>query len=192
MAATIPTTEPAFATAGDTLAWRRSLPDYPAGEGWTLKYRLVNATAKIDITASADGDDYLISVAAATSSAWTAGAYAWVAWVEGGSSERYTVDQGSITIEPDIAAVTAAGYDARSEAEQALANLRSLLASFLATNGQINETRVGDHVVVFASADEIRKRIAVLELEVAREQRAEALAKGLPTNNRVLVRFGGE
>ena len=50
--ATTPTTEPASITAGDTLTWQKTLADYPATV-WTLKYRFINATAKVDITATA-------------------------------------------------------------------------------------------------------------------------------------------
>ena len=64
--ASIPTTEPETITAGDSLTWKRTLADYPAGT-WTLKYRLINADGKIDITATASGTDHLVSVEPATS-----------------------------------------------------------------------------------------------------------------------------
>jgi hypothetical protein len=67
---TPPTTEPSRVTAGDTIAWTKSLPDSPASSGWILKYRLINAAGKIDITATAAGNDHAVSVPAATSAAW--------------------------------------------------------------------------------------------------------------------------
>ena len=75
--ADIPTTEPAAVNAGDTVRWRRALADYPASAGWALTYTLLNAAGKITITASAQGDDHLVSVPAATSAGWAAGDYAW-------------------------------------------------------------------------------------------------------------------
>jgi hypothetical protein len=33
------TSEPVRITAGDTVAWTKALPDYPASAGWVLKYR---------------------------------------------------------------------------------------------------------------------------------------------------------
>jgi len=38
MAATIPTKEPLTIRAGDTIKWKRSIDDYKASDGWTLKY----------------------------------------------------------------------------------------------------------------------------------------------------------
>ena len=51
--------------AGDTLNFLVTLADYPASI-WTLYYRGINATAKLDITATADGDTHLVSVPPAT------------------------------------------------------------------------------------------------------------------------------
>jgi hypothetical protein len=56
MTAPVPTTEPASVVAGDTLTWKRTLADYPAGT-WTLKYRLINSAGKFDITATAERTD---------------------------------------------------------------------------------------------------------------------------------------
>ena len=35
----IATTEPSSLTAGDTATWLKSLPDYPATDGWALETR---------------------------------------------------------------------------------------------------------------------------------------------------------
>ena len=48
-----PTTEPASLQAGDTLRWQRTLPDYPASEGWVLSYRLINAQGKLESQSNA-------------------------------------------------------------------------------------------------------------------------------------------
>lgn len=187
MAQTIPTTEPAFVQAGDTVAWTRDLSDYPAS-AWTLKYRLINAAGKIDITATADGDAHRVSVAAATTAAWAAGDYTWQAYVEGGSSERYTVGAGRVTVKPDLAA-EAAGYEARSTARKALDDLRAALATWISSNGQVQEYSIAGRTMKYASAADIRARIQLLEREVAREEVAEKLAAGLDPGRRLLVRF---
>ena len=64
------TTEPARVTAGDTIAWTKTLSDYPASAGWVLAYTLINAGAKITITAAASGDDHAVTVLAATSAGY--------------------------------------------------------------------------------------------------------------------------
>ena len=188
MAQTEPTTEPALVTAGDTLVWRRSLADYPAS-AWTLKYRLINAGAKYDITAAASGDEHRVSVSAATSAAWTAGDYTWTAWVEGGSSERYTVGSGKLTVKPNLAAVSAAGFDTRSQAQQALDGLKAALTTYVSSRGHVAEYTIAGRMMKFRSASEIEEQIRFWERELAKEEQAERLAKGLPSRRRVLVRL---
>lgn len=187
MAQSIPTVEPAFLVAGDSVSWRRSLADFPASAGWTLAYRLINAAGKIDITAAPDGDAYLVEESAASTAAWAAGEYAWQAYVTQGA-ERFTVGSGTLRIKPDLAA-QAGGFDARSTARKALDDLRAALAAWVASNGHVNEADIGGRRVRFANAADIRARISMLEREVAREEAAERLAAGLPSGRRILVRF---
>ena len=71
----IPSVEPTAIIAGDTLAWTKSLADYPASAAWVLKYRLINAASKIDITATTSGADHLVSVAAAVTALYPVGLY---------------------------------------------------------------------------------------------------------------------
>lgn len=179
-----PTTEPASLQAGDTIRWQRLLPDYPASAGWVLSYRLINAQARIDIVAAADGDAHLVTIGAATSAAYEAGEYTTVAQVTRGT-DRHTVGQGTIVIKPDWAAA-ATGADARTPAQRALADLRAALMRWLSSQGHVQEYEIAGRRMRFASVDEIRQRIGIAEREVAREQ---ASATGKPVARRVLVRY---
>ena len=72
MAAETPTKEPLEIRAGDTVTWKKSVDDYRASDGWTLKYSLRGNGETIDITSTASDDAHLVSETAATSAAWTA------------------------------------------------------------------------------------------------------------------------
>ena len=123
MAASIPTTEPSSLRAGDTWQWRREdLADYPAS-AWTLVYYFRNASAHFDITASADGDAYAVTVAKA-SSGKAPGWYDWIAVVSS-ATERHEVDRGRLEILPDYA--TAAVLDGRSTARRILEAIDALI-----------------------------------------------------------------
>jgi hypothetical protein len=185
MTATVPTTEPADFVAGDTLTWSRSLSDYPAGT-WTLKYRLINAAGKVDITASASGTDHLVSVASATTAAYTAGVYAWLAWVEK-TGERHTVGNGTITIKPNIAALNT--LDARSNAKKILDQLMAAYTTYTASNGHVAEYEIGDRRMKYRSAADIIEQIDRWKAIVAAETRAERIAAGLGAGNSIKVRF---
>jgi hypothetical protein len=185
MAQTVPTREPASVTAGDSVTWRISLADFPASDGWTLKYRLINSAGAIDIESAAEGDDHLISEAAATSANWAAGDYTWQAYVEGGSSERYTVGTGRMTIKPDLAA-QAAGYDTRTTAAKTLAAVNAWLTS---RDLAVAEYEVAGRRMKYIPMAELLTLRSKLQAEVAREQAAERVALGLPSRSKVYVRF---
>lgn len=187
MAAPIPAIEPQYIQAGDTVSWTRHLFDHPAS-AWTLKYRLINASGKIDISAVADGEMHSISVDAAVTATWAAGEYTWQSYVEGGTSERHTIGRGRVIIRPDLAS-KAAGFEARSTARKALDDTRAALAAWISSHGHVNEADIGGRRVRFANVADIQGRIQFLEREVAREEAAEKLAAGINPPRRVLVRF---
>src|ERR1051326_3857193 len=96
--------EPSAITAGDTIMWAQSLPDYPAPT-WHLQYALrAPDLPLITITSTAQGSDHLISVAPVTSLTWPAGSYAFQVYaVNSGTGARVTVGTGTIIIRPDFA-----------------------------------------------------------------------------------------
>lgn len=180
----IPTIEPATVNAGDTVRWRRALPDYPASAGWVLTYTLLNAAGRITITASAHGDDHLVNVPAGTTAGWPDGDYAWRARVSGGG-EVYTVGEGRMTVKP---AFGASALDTRSSARKALEAVEAYLAdpnNIAAAQYEIAGRQLRRYTLpeLWAHRDRLR-------LEVLREEQAERLAAGLPDLRRVFVRFG--
>ena len=182
---TTPTTEPTSITAGDTLTWKKSLADYPAPT-WVLKYRLINATAKIDITAAASGADHLVSVLAATSAAYAAGSYAMTAWVET-ATERATVASGSIVVKPNLAIKTV--YDARSNAAIIVDQLMAAYKTYTASQGNVAEYEIAGRRMKYRSSAEILDQLNHWQSILAAEKRAERIAAGLGGGNKILVRF---
>lgn len=183
MAADIPTVEPAQIIAGDTLKFKISLGDYPANEGWTLAYTLVNASTRITFSASADGTEHLVNVSAATTSGYAAGFYDWRAQVSK-SGEVFTVRTGRFEVVSGFASAT----DARSHARTVLDNIEAVL-----------ENRATSKTLEYEIAGRRMKYIPVAELlqlrdkykaEVAREEAASDVARGLGDRRRVYVRFG--
>lgn len=188
MAIEIPTTEPARVRAGDTITWRKSLGEYPATAGWTLYYRLINAAAKFDITSSADGADHLVSVPITTSDDWTAGDYTLVAWVSNGT-ERVTLDPGRITVLPNLAAITAAGYDARTQAKKMLDAIDAALLS-LSTGERLAvvEAEIAGRRLKYDFSG-LQKLRNIYAAAVRSEENAERAALGLGGRNKLNVRL---
>lgn len=179
--------------AGDSLNFLTAGGAYPASSGWVLKYRLVPRTGTntaIELTASAEGSDHRIAVAASTTTAWAADNYTWISWVEK-SGEVYTLEQGQLTVQPNPR-TAAAGYDGRSQAEKALDDVRAAYASFVASSGTKRRYRIGEREMEFRSTTEIIQQINYWQIEVNRERRAMALAKGLPDPRKTYVRLNRE
>lgn len=183
MAAPTPTTEPSTLIAGDTAKWLKPLPDYLASAGWVLTYTLVNVTNRITFNATASGADHLVNVAASTTVGWAAGTYAWRAAVAL-SGEVYTVDSGNITIQPTFGAAS----DTRSSARKALKAINDYIEN--PNNLQAAEYTIAGRSLLRHNLSTLMEMRSQLIVEVAQEDAAANLARGLPDKRRVLVRFG--
>lgn len=186
MSADIPTTEPTSLRAGDTWQWRREdLADYPAS-AWTLTYYFRNASAYFDVTATADGDAFAVSVAKATTAGKASGWYDWIA-VATSATERFEVDRGRVEILPDYSA--AAVLDGRTWARKMLDYVEAELLS-RGSSGQLDliNAALGDRSLSRDKAGLISLR-SQLKAEVSRDEHAEAVRQGLGGKNRLLVRF---
>lgn len=167
----IPRSEPPELRAGVTWQWRREdlIADYPASS-WTLKYWMKQRAAAgghIEITASADSDNFSIVVAASTTQSYTAGKYDWAAEVSGGSSEVYEVDRGVLIVLARFDQASA--LDFRTHAEKMLEAIEALLEN-RGTVDQMEYTIGSRHL----------KRLSVKELTDWRDYyRAEVLSQAM-------------
>lgn len=127
MPADIPSTPPSRIQAGDTLQWNRTLSDYPAADGWQLKYTLVSASAAHNFQATANGDAFAVVVPASTTAAWDAGRYLLTEYVTDGT-QRFTLGTSDVLVVADIAAATG-GVDTRSHARKVLDAIEAWLES---------------------------------------------------------------
>lgn len=188
MAIEIPTTEPARVRAGDTVTWRKTLAEYPPSAGWTLYYRGISATAKFDITATNDADTHLVSVPKATTDDWVADDYTLIAWVAS-ATERVSLPGGRITVLPDLAAVTAAGYDSRTQAKKMLDAIDAALQSL--SSGErlaVVEAEVAGRRLKYNITGLMTLR-NLYAAQVRGEEAAERAALGLAPRNKINVRL---
>ena len=173
--------EPRTLRAGDTATWRRNLPEYQPLDGWVLSYRILFPTAAaISISCTVDGTDFVASIPAATSAAWTTGAATLVGRVAFGADAQ-TVYSSQLDVLPNLG--TAATLDSRTSAEKALADAEAALAGYLGSSGHIATWTLGDKTMTFRSSADIIQLINFYRREVVRERQAGGLMSG-----RILVR----
>lgn len=174
--------------AGETLNYRASAGDYPAGDGWALKL-VLNPRAggvNLSIDSAPDGSEHLLQASAATTATWTPGLYGWEIWAILGT-EKYRLEAGQIRILPSLLSAVA-GTDTRSDAEIALDAVRQMIGG-TATAGVLSY-RINDRELRRYGMTELLELQSSLANEVRREQDAAKMAAGLRTSRKVYVRMG--
>ena len=172
-------------TAGDAVAWRFYSVYFPADDGWAVSYALVNAAGQLTIDAGADGQSHLVDLAAADTLAWPPGEYRWQSYAAKGA-ERYTLDDGAITIKANFAAQTT-GYDARPHNYIVRDALQAVIEN-RATEAQSSMSIAGrtisemSHNELIEALKEVERRIMIYE----RKQRRK---RGQPSGSTIKARF---
>lgn len=110
--------------AGLTFDALLTLTAFPAPE-WSVTLHLRGPEA-INLAATADGSQHRLHADAATTADWSAGEY-WFTLRATRGAEVSEVEQGQLTIAPDVAALTEP-YDGRSQAQIALEAIDAVLA----------------------------------------------------------------
>ena len=171
--------------AGDTWAWTKALADYPASAGWSLSYafRLQQGSGLLDITASASGDNFAITVAASNTSALKSGIWLWASYVTLAGA-RYSVGTGTLTVKPNLALITF-DTDLRSDAKQAYDN--ALVAWKKVSMGQT--VMLNDRTYTQFTITELIKYVDRCKADYARELQGEAVAAGLSAGNKIKTSF---
>jgi enamine deaminase RidA (YjgF/YER057c/UK114 family) len=175
-------------TAGDTLDFTTSVPDYPASAGWTLKYRMVPRTGSnpaIALTAAADGDDYNVTATSTTTATWALDNYTWSAYVELGA-ERYTVDRGQLQIRAGSSTMVV-GTDGRTHARKVLDAIEALIES--KGSADVVEYTIGNRSIKKMPMADLLTWRNNYAYQVQSEERAERLANGLNAGGKIQVRF---
>jgi hypothetical protein len=183
---TIPKTEPSTITAGDTLTWSRSLPDYPATSGWALNYSLLSLAGSTQIGSAADGADHLIKVLPEVSSTYVPGTYNWQAWVTDGV-DRIQISRGTIEILPDYAATGTGALDTRSHVKKVLDAIEAVIEG-RAGKGDQELTIDGTRLVKMTAAELLDLRFRY-KAEYKLELQKVRIAQGKNSGRKIVTRF---
>jgi hypothetical protein len=179
--------------AGDTLDFVDQVPDYPATDGWTLKYLLAAqfvAPVQASVTLTATTyltTDYRVQAVPTVTELWAPGVYTWTRWVEKVGA-RQSLGEGRLEVRANPATLPQ-GYDGRSVAERALAEAEAALANFQATGGRIKSYSIAGRSMEFDAAGEFLTVISYWRREVMTERASKAKAEGRPDPRRIQIRL---
>lgn len=190
----IPTNEPLELRAGTTWKWTRDFSsNYPANDGWTLKYwfkKTGTSGANFSVDATPDGTQFAVTVAIATTATLTPGDYTWVAQATK-AGEIYDADSGKLKILPRYDA--AANLDDRSHNVKMLEAINACLENRASsTQREMVAYTIGIRSKTF---DVNESKAALVELKskyewfVYDEEGRAAMSKGEPNPRTVNARF---
>ena len=183
---TIPSQEPDDLVAGDLWQWKRPdlTTDYPTAS-YDLQYVARIEGGTTDITLTATGGEFTISVPSATTAGYTAGRWHWTAFiVRKSDSERAQIGDGVFVVAPDPANVDT---DPRTHAQKTLAAIEALLEN-RAT--KLDESySINGRSLTRLSPEELMNWRAKYRREVRNEKVAAARKAGKSTGRKFAVRF---
>ena len=187
MSIAVASIEPLQIAAGDTILFLKSLADYPAGDGWQLKYELTNADGQYEFTSTASGDSHSITVDASATAAWLPGDYTLNGYaVNSASGQRQQVYFNYLTIRPDY---TSAPGDNRTHAQKMLALIEAVQLGKAAHD--IVESEVETTRIRRLTPKELRDERDYWLAERSRETDLANTAAGRPSRRSVFAAFTG-
>jgi len=194
----VATREPLEIRAGDTVTWRREelTVDYPASDSWVLTYYFRGPSQPLNVDAEADGDEFLVTIAATETAKWNPGVYSWLARVSK-AGEVHSAGDGQVKVLVNLAA-DMLNYDGRSFSKQFQQvieqlclgkSLTEIAASTGLSVGQIEAYSIGNRSVTYAKKTELFALRDQMRRESAAEDKRAKIAQGEEVDNHIYVRF---
>jgi hypothetical protein len=176
--------EPVQITAGDTISFTKSLVNYPASAGWSLKYILNGGADPITFTSTASGDDHVILVSAATTAQWLPADYEMSGFAEN-AGVRNPFYLATLAVSTNVEAVDPG--DTRTHAQKMIVKLEAQLEK-MAEDDIIDSSVEGTEI-----RREARKEIYTMRKKYQRERESEIAAEniknGKESGRRIVTRL---
>lgn len=161
--------------AGTTVSYRRSLPDFPADDGWALALYLAGA-GTLNVAGAPNGADFDVTLAAAATAPLPPGAYTWIERVSK-AGEVYDVARGAVTVLADVA--TAAPGALQSWEERTLTVVQAAIDGQL-TSGMASY-QIGNRAVSKIPMKDLLQLRVQLKAAIDRKARGGASRRRLVT-----------
>jgi hypothetical protein len=183
----LPEFEPDEIAVGETLEWRKTVPDFPPGDGWTLTYYFRGAGHGFDQAATPGGTGYKVTVADTVTALLSPGKYYFEARVSQGSVEHVVARGEAQAVRSLKGMAVTATLDDRTQAQRILDAIDAMVegkASLDQQSYQIGTRQLARIPIPDLIA--LRARYARI---VGRERRAARARDGAPYLKTVFVRF---
>jgi hypothetical protein len=173
-----PETEPIEIVAGGYYLWKRTDlgTDYP-NTAYTLTYKARIAGGgfpNISLTATASGDNYLVTITSTASAQFVVGDYKW----------QSLLGEGEWKVVSDVGASTA---DFRTHAAIMVAKIESLLIG--KADADVANYSIAGRSLTKLSMSELIEARDMFKAEVVKEQAEDRIKRGQKSQSTVFVRF---
>ena len=154
---------PQVFSAGETVKYRRFVPDYLPSDGWSLSLHLNGALATLHKTGVTDGDGYIVTIDATDT--LPAGIYRYMERVTNGTTgEVHRVGSGVVNVEIDLATALAGAM--LTHPERMLLLIEAALEEKIPAD--LQSYSIGGRAIVKYKPDELKKLRAQYRAEVYR------------------------
>lgn len=181
---------PALIYAGDTVKWNEpATPEYSSTAGWVASFVLRHPTGNDALTVAGVSDGaggWNFTLTTTQTAALHVNGHWWQVTVTK-DGERYTLGTGKLDV---VANIPAAGntYDGRTQAQIDLEAVQAAMRAIV-TGGATIEYSIGNRSLKKMPMADLIALETKLKTDVAREARADRLAKGMNSGRAVFVRF---
>ena len=180
------TNTPKILSAGDAITWSFPAESFPAADGYTVKFVAVGVGAKIELTAAEQSGEWVFTADGVTTASYAAGSYKWAVYATKAGA-RETIEVGFLQVSADLDAL--ATLDTRTPWQIIIENLEAALKAMAAGEIKITQVQLSGRMVTFRSLSEIMEALSMARVERERERARDRLAKGLPGNTTIGIRF---
>lgn len=174
------TTEPTRFTQGEKLEWTKAIDDHSSAD-YDLAYRFRGVGPGFDAAATADGENFSVSVAGTVTANCLPGAYQWQAWLtdKTDATKTFMHASGSVEVVKGFTAGETGNVDLRSNARKILDAIDAALLVDAASSTVEYEisTPAGSRKVKKSRSEAIEQRKYYAKI-VAREKRRERIRNG--------------
>jgi hypothetical protein len=188
-AAESPIIEPDRFVLGDYVRWRRTdlSDDYPNTD-YTMTYVArvaAGGSTEFQIVGTSYNNDYLFTVASATSAGYTAGFYHWqLECLRNSDNNRIVIDRGTWDIVVDL---DNNGSDPRTHAEIMVAKIEGLLSG--KGDADVANYSIAGRSLTKLTFDELLKARDFYRAEAHKELMEDRIRQGRASGSTVKVRF---
>ena len=185
MSYTIPQNEPTQVRAGETLQFKKNLPDYLPSDGWSITYNFKSSRPQqFSFTTTTSGQEHLADVAFDDTIDWLPDIYFGVGIVSDGTTKRQ-VWAGKLTVLPALTSDETS--DPRSQVRRTFDNVCAVLEG-RADSSILKSVVDGTTLERTPIADLLKLRDYYGSL-VAAEDAKEQAASGKPVRRNIYVNF---